>query len=137
MSKDDENIFPDLSGLNIPAEDEEEEILPGDEPAEEDFFGREQNAEKLALCCHIMDMADGIKRAAPYHISVKSTNPEDNTNRGWIMYLELHSPAVFLSLELRKRLCEMMLAADRLVITAVPEKSCTRFTCVVTDLWRE
>ena len=137
MSKDDENIFPDLSMLNSSVEDEEEEILPGDEPAEEDFFGREQNAEKLALCRHIENMANGIKRAAPYHIRVKAADPDDNTKRAWVMFLELHSPAVFLSMELRKRLCEMMLAADRLVITAVPEKTCTRFTFVVTDLWEE
>lgn len=132
-----ENMFPDFSGLNSEETDPEEECLPGDEPAEdEEFYGTEQDKEKLALCRHIIDMADGIKRVAPYHINVKASDTENNMQRGWILYLDLHSPTVFLSLQLRKRLCEMMLAADRLVVTAVPEENCTRFSCIVTDLWR-
>lgn len=133
-----ENIFPGISELISEESDMEEEVLPGDEPEYEvSFFGTQQDAGKLVLCRHIMDMADGIKRVAPHHIRTKCSDPDDNTKSGWMLSLDMHSPTVFLSLPLRKRLCEMMLAADQLVITAVPGKNVTRFSFFVTDLWRE
>ena len=109
---------------------------PDGEPEAPEFYGRSQDAEKLALCRHIMEMADGIKRAAPYHIRTQCGDPANNTQPGWMLSLDLHSPTVLLSLPLRRRLCEMLLAADQLIITAVPEENCTRFSCIVTELWR-
>lgn len=114
-----------------------EEHLPGDEPEEdkEAFYGKEQDAEKLALCRHIMEMSDAIKRVAPYHIRTKCDDPNDNTKREWSLSLDLQSPTVLLSLPIRKRLCEIMLAADQLVISAMPKENVTRFSFVVNDLW--
>ena len=134
----DENLFPEISALRNEADEPEEEYLPGDEPEyEEEFYGSEQDAEKLALCRHIMAIADGIRRVAPYHIRTECGNPSNNTQSSWVLSLDLHSPTVFLSMPLRKRLCEMMLAADSLTITAMPKGSSTRFSFVVEDLWRE
>lgn len=117
--------------------EQDEEYLPGDEPEEdeEEFFGKEQDAEKLALCRHIMEMSDGIKRVAPYHIRTKCDDPNDNAQREWSLSLDLQSPTVLLSLPIRKRLCEIMLAADQLVISAMPKENVTRFSFVVNDLW--
>ena len=146
MNRENKNSFPDFSWLNSDGDDDFPETydgspeapMPGDEPAEAgDFCGTEQNAAKLVLCRHIRDMAAGINRISPAKIRIRSSSTDDPTQRSWVLFLELPSPAVCLSLSVRKRLCEMMLAADRVVITAVPEENCTRFTCIVTDLWKE
>lgn len=134
-----ENLFPYFSAaLNSDGESEEEsELLPGDEAAEDSgFFGTEQSEKKLAVCKHICDMANGIKRAAPYHIRLQRGDFEDNTHSGWALMLDLHAPTVFLSMPLRKRLCEMILAADQIVIGTADGGAYTRFTFVVSGLWR-
>ena len=108
-----------------------------DEPMDDDaFYGTEQDAGKLAVCGHICEMANRIKRAAPYYISVKADRPEDNTKPDWTLTIALHSPTVVISETLRKRLCEMILAADRVEIAADKRENRTNFICTVTDLWK-
>lgn len=138
----DENIFPDISDISDEEVNERIDILAeriekGVDGYPVPFSGNEQDSEKKAVCKHIQEMADAIKRVSPPNIRVKSTDMEDYTRRSWQLLLDFRNTAVFVSVELRKRICEMMLSADHLCITTSPDKQFTRFAFIVTDLWRE
>lgn len=135
IPEQDSTIFPDFSGFTEDDVTRRIDDLAEQIEDEDPFCGSTQDAEKLALCKHIGEMADAIKRVAPYHIMLRASDVNDNSARSWALHLDLHSPTVFLSLQLRKRLCEMLLAADEVTITADKKGEYTRFSCIVKDLW--
>ena len=137
-----ENDFP--NGNGIPDDDVNERIDALAEYMSKDidgypvpFSGSEQSAEKKAVCEHIIEMTDAIKRVSPLNIRTRSTDAGDYTHRSWQLLLDVRTPSVFVSEILRKRICEAVLAADHFCITTSPDKQFVRFVFIVTDLWRE